>query len=130
MITMSLVMFWSATAINLFGIKTSSTVSTLGAIIGTLLPMFIIIIIAVVWSLSHSSEIVAPSVSDFIPSGNNISSWGLFITVMFSLFGLEMSAIHAANVKNAKRELPTSFIDIWFCDFRIFDTFKHSCNNS
>lgn len=110
MITMSLVMFWSATAINLFGIKTSSTVSTLGAIIGTLLPMFIIIIIAVVWSLSHSSEIVAPSVSDFIPSGNNISSWGLFITVMFSLFGLEMSAIHAANVKNAKKNFPRALL--------------------
>ncbi|MDE5009140.1 amino acid transporter, partial [Francisella tularensis subsp. holarctica] len=43
MISMSLVMFWSATAINLFGIKTSRTVSTLGAIIGTLLPIFIFI---------------------------------------------------------------------------------------
>lgn len=110
MISMSLVMFWSATAINLFGVKTSSTVSTLGAIIGTLLPMFMIIIIALIWSLSHSSEIIAPSISDFIPSGNNISSWALFITVMFSLFGLEMSAIHAANVTNANKNFPRALL--------------------
>ena len=110
MISMSLVMFWSATAINLFGIKTSSTVSTLGAIIGTLLPIFIIIIIAIIWLMSHAAELVAPKISDFIPSGNNISSWALFITVMFSLFGLEMSAIHAANVKNAKKNFPRALL--------------------
>jgi amino acid transporter len=110
MISMSLVMFWSATAINLFGIKTSSTVSTLGAIIGTLLPMFIIIVIAVFWSVSHQNQIVTPSIADFIPSGNNINSWALFITVMFSMFGLEMSAIHAGNVKNAKKNFPRALL--------------------
>ncbi|QIV95766.1 amino acid/polyamine/organocation transporter (APC superfamily) [Allofrancisella inopinata] len=110
MISMSLVMFWSATAINLFGIKTSSTVSTLGAIIGTLLPMLIIIAMAFLWALSNTQSIVLPHASDFIPSGNNISSWALFITVMFSLFGLEMSAIHAANVKNAKKNFPRALL--------------------
>ncbi|MDE4945142.1 amino acid permease, partial [Francisella tularensis] len=47
---------------------------------------------------------------DFIPSGNNISSWALFITVMVSLFGLEMSAIHAAHVKNAKKNFPRALL--------------------
>ncbi|MDE4978234.1 amino acid transporter, partial [Francisella tularensis subsp. holarctica] len=65
--------------------------------------IFIIIIIAIIWSMSHTADIVAPKISDVIPSGNNISSRALFITVMFSLFGLEISAIHAANVKNAKK---------------------------
>jgi amino acid transporter len=110
MMSMSLVMFWSATAINLFGIKTSSTVSTLGAVIGTLLPMVIILVIAVIWSFANANHLVAPTVSDFIPSGNNIGSWALFITVMFSLFGLEMSAIHASNVKNAKKNFPRALL--------------------
>ena len=110
MITMSLVMFWSATAINLFGIKTSSTVSTLGAIIGTLLPMLVIIIIAVIWATLNSNQVHLPSLHDFLPTGNNMSSWGLFITVMFSLFGLEMSAIHAGNVKNAKKNFPKALL--------------------
>ncbi|MDE4949056.1 amino acid transporter, partial [Francisella tularensis subsp. holarctica] len=37
-------------------------------------------------------------------------SWALFITVMFSLFVLEMSAIHAANVKNAKKNFPRAHL--------------------
>ncbi|MDE4953375.1 amino acid permease, partial [Francisella tularensis subsp. holarctica] len=38
--------------------------------------------------------------------GNNISILALFINVMFSIFCLEMSAIHEANVKNAKKNFP------------------------
>ncbi|APC97979.1 APC family permease [Francisella frigiditurris] len=110
MMSMSLVMFWSATAINLFGIKTSSTVSTLGAVIGTLLPMIVIILIAFVWSTTHTNNITMPSLNDFVPSGNNVGSWALFITVMFSLFGLEMSAIHAANVRDAKKNFPRALL--------------------
>ena len=110
MITMSLVMFWSATAINLFGVKTSSAMSTLGAIIGTLLPMIVIIAIAAVWSSSNMQHIQLPSASDFVPSSSNMDSWALFITVMFSLFGLEMSAIHAANVHNAKKNFPRALL--------------------
>ncbi|MFC4892621.1 APC family permease [Pseudofrancisella aestuarii] len=110
MMSMSLVMFWSATAINLFGIKTSSTVSTLGAIIGTLLPMIVIILIAFVWSTTHTNNITMPSLNDFVPSENNVGSWALFITVMFSLFGLEMSAIHAANVRDAKKNFPRALL--------------------
>lgn len=110
MMSMSLVMFWSATAINLFGIKTSSTVSTLGAVIGTLLPMIVIILIALIWSTTHTNNITMPSLNDFIPSGSNVGSWALFITVMFSLFGLEMSAIHAANVRDAKKNFPRALL--------------------
>lgn len=110
MITMSLVMFWGATTINLFGVKTSSTMSTLGAIIGTLLPMIIIIVIAMIWSSFNIHNIQLPSATDFVPSSSNIGSWALFITVMFSLFGLEMSAIHAANVNNAKKNFPRALL--------------------
>ena len=110
MISMSMVMFWSATAINLFGVKTSSAVSTFGAIVGTLLPTVVIIVIAIIWLFSHYQEVTVPSISDFIPSSNNASSWGLFVTVMFSLIGLEMSAIHAANVKNAKKNFPRALL--------------------
>ena len=110
MISVSLVMFWSATAINLFGVKMSSTISLLGAIIGTLLPMAVIVIVAMIWSFSHTQNITLPHVSEFVPSTSNIGSWGLFITVMFSLFGLEMSAIHAANVNEPKKNFPRALL--------------------
>ncbi|MBK2124629.1 APC family permease [Fangia hongkongensis] len=110
MISMSLGMFWLATIVNLRGIKTSSTLSVIGAVVGTLIPMFIIIALALFWVSSGGKIANIPNAEDFIPSVNNISSWGLFLTVMFSLFGLEMSSIHAGNVKNPRKNFPKALM--------------------
>lgn len=110
MICMSLGMFWLATVINLYGIKMSSTLSVIGAIVGTLLPMALIIILAFSWVVS-GHEIAAPkSVYEFLPSMSNMGSWALFLTAMFSLFGLEMSSIHAGNVKSPKKNFPKALM--------------------
>lgn len=110
MISMSLMMFWSATAVNLFGIKTSSTVSVVGAIVGTLLPMGLIIGLALFWFTAGQGILEAPTWCSFIPNLGNIGSWALFLTVMFSLFGLEMSSIHAGNVKNPQKNFPRALL--------------------
>lgn len=110
MISMSLCMFWLATIINLFGIKTSSTLSVIGAIVGTLMPMLLIIGLALFWVMAGQPILKPQTVSDVLPSFANISSWGLFLTVMFSLFGLEMSSIHAGNVKNPKKNFPKALL--------------------
>lgn len=110
MIAMSLLMYWSATVISLFGLKTSSSVSLIGAIVGTLIPMIIIIILALIWWLSGYPIAHPPVVSQTIPSVNNISHWAVFLTVMFSLLGLEMSAIHAGNVKNPQKNFPKAMM--------------------
>ena len=106
MITMSLCMFWLATMINAFGIKTSSTISIVGAIVGTLLPMLLIISLATIWLISSPVIHVSVQLHDFIPRVSNINHWGLFLTVMFSLLGLEMSSIHAGNVTNPQKNFP------------------------
>ncbi len=110
MITLSLVMFWSATLINLRGIKLSSTVSIIGAVVGTLLPMVLIIGLALFWFGAGLPVANAPHLADFVPNMDNFQSWGLFLTVMFSLFGLEMSAIHADNVDQPKRNFPKALL--------------------
>ncbi|WP_235826882.1 APC family permease [Facilibium subflavum] len=110
MIAMSLCMFWLATIVNLYGIKTSSTISIIGAVVGTLLPMIVIIGLALFWVLSGHLIQEPASFNDFMPNISNMGSWGLFLTVMFSLFGLEMSAIHAGNVKNPKRNFPSALV--------------------
>ncbi|WP_395947457.1 APC family permease [Caedibacter taeniospiralis] len=110
MIGMSLCMFWLATVVNLFGIKTSSTLSIIGAIVGTLMPMLLIIGLALFWVLAGQPVLKPEHVSDVLPSFANIGSWGLFLTVMFSLFGLEMSSIHAGNVKNPKKNFPKALL--------------------
>nr|WP_239986781.1 APC family permease [Fastidiosibacter lacustris] len=109
-ISMSLCMFWLATIVNLFGIKTSSTISVIGAIVGTLMPMLLIIGLALFWILSGQPMLKPSAISDVLPSFANINSWGLFLTVMFSLFGLEMSSIHAGNVNNPQKNFPKALL--------------------
>ena len=106
MITMSLCMFWLATIVNTFGIKTSSTVSIVGAIVGTLLPMLLMIGLASIWLICNPVINEPVQLHDFIPRASNISHWGLFLTVMFSLLGLEMSSIHAGNVAKPQKNFP------------------------
>lgn len=110
MISMSLCIFWLATIINLFGIKTSSTLSVIGAIIGTLMPMLLIIGLALFWVMAGNPILKPQTLSYMLPNLANISSWSLFLTVMFSLFGLEMSSIHASNVKNPKKNFPKALL--------------------
>ncbi|MCF6767421.1 APC family permease [Thiotrichales bacterium 19S11-10] len=110
MIIMSLLMYWVATIISLFGLKTSSFVSLMGAILGTLIPMIIIIGLALLWLGFGYPINQNPTVTNALPSLGNVSHWAIFLTVMFSLLGLEMSAIHAGNVKEPQKNFPKAMI--------------------
>src|SRR5579872_4420927 len=56
---MILVLFWGATWMNCLGIRISSWVSIVGAVIGTIIPMLIIIVLGAFWLLNgHHSQIV------------------------------------------------------------------------
>ena len=109
-ITMSCCMFWLATMVNTFGIKTSSNISILGAIVGTLFPMLLIITLAIIWLISNPLINITVQLSDFIPKIANINHWGLFSTVMYSLLGLEMSTVHTGNVTKPEKNFPRALI--------------------
>ncbi|MBT4963960.1 MAG: amino acid permease [Francisellaceae bacterium] len=99
-------LFWIATILNLFGLKVSSIISTIGSIFGTLLPMFIIIGLGFTWIFGTKSSITW----DIIPKINSLSDTTLMVTVMFGLVGLEMSAVHAQDVKNPSRDYPAALL--------------------
>lgn len=106
MLLMILGLFWVATFVNFLGMQASNLLSTLGAIVGTLLPMGLIIILAGIWLWTgHPSEInfnwhsVWPDLSSF----QNLT---LLTAVLYGLVGIEMSAAHALEVKNPQRDYP------------------------
>jgi putative glutamate/gamma-aminobutyrate antiporter len=106
MITMILFMFWSATFANWFGMKLSSWVSTVASLVGTLIPMVFIIILALVWLIKGQPNHVDFSWQSFFPSFSSINSYALLSMVLFGLIGMEMSAVHAGDVKNPQRDYP------------------------
>lgn len=113
MVLMILGLFWAATIINLFGMKVSSAISTIGAIVGTLLPMVFIVILGVVWLGESEPSQIAFSWDALIPDLSQSGNLAFFSSILFGLLGLEMSATHAAEVRNPKKDYPRSvFISI------------------
>jgi amino acid transporter len=106
MLTMILLMFWGATFANWFGMKLSSWVSTIAALVGTLLPMLFIMGLAIMWISSGKPINISFSTSSFTPHISSVNSLALLTMVLFSLVGLDMSAVHAGDVKNPQRDYP------------------------
>lgn len=105
-----LIVFWGMTLVNYFGIKTSSVVSAVGVIIGTILPGIIIIILGLAWVfLGHplQIELTAKSlVPDLKNFDNIIFMGGFFLTFA----GLEVSSGYAGEVKNPQKNYPRSIM--------------------
>ena len=98
-------LFLIATTANSLGMLISGLLSNLSAIIGTLLPMAILIIIGVDFWHHHSSTI--PTINHFLPFHGHKNHLALLSIVIFSLMGLEMSAVHAKEVKKPQSKSTT-----------------------
>ncbi|NGX46358.1 MAG: putative glutamate/gamma-aminobutyrate antiporter, partial [Chlamydiae bacterium] len=99
-------LFWGATFLNLKGIKISTWVSTLGAICGTFIPSVLIIAFGIFWYVQGKPLQISFTVDSLIPSMTSFGELGLFAGVIVSLLGMEMSAVHANNVKNPQSNYP------------------------
>lgn len=114
-----LITFWIATLVNCFGMKTSSIVSTIGAILGTLAPIFFIVCLAIYWIYSGKTIYITPSWSSLLPDFSKLGNLVLFTGVLFGLIGMEMSAVHADEVRNPQRDYPRA---LYYSTLLIFST--------
>ncbi len=110
MVSTILVAFWIATLVNCFGMRISGIISTLGAIFGTLLPMFLIIGLAATWLMTGHPSNIEFSTHNLIPTFTSLNQSALFIGILFGLLGIEMSAVHAEDVKNPQRDYPKALL--------------------
>lgn len=102
-------LFWVFTVLNCFGMRVSSVISAIGALIGTILPMLGIIVLAVIWLINGHSVAANPHASWF-PNFSDFGNLSLFPVILFGLIGLEMSAVHAEDVQNPQRDYPKAII--------------------
>lgn len=104
------VFFWIVTAINCLGVKGSSFLSSLGAVLGTLLPMCIIIALALQWVLGQQPMAIHLSWASIWPDENTAQNVGLLPSVIFGLVGIEVSASFAGSVKNPRKNFPIAML--------------------
>ena len=106
---MALVMLgciWILTYFNFSGMKNSSKLSTMGTLLGSILPICILVVLAFMWLHGgNPNEMGAFSVESMIPSMN--TSMLVFASGLVLMFaGMEMAGYHAKETKNPQKDYP------------------------
>jgi amino acid transporter len=105
-----LVLYWSMTLVNCLGIKVSSWVSTIGAIFGTILPMLFIALLGVIWIFLGKPSQINFTWSHLVPSHADLKNVAFITNILFGLMGMEMSAVHAGDVRDPGRDYPRALV--------------------
>lgn len=106
MITVMLVTFWGGTLLNFRGMQLSGLISSVGAVIGTLVPGALLIILAVVWVVGGQPVAMSLDTATLVPDLSNLKQVVFFVGLMLAFCGMEMSAVHAGEVANPQRDYP------------------------
>lgn len=110
MTTIVLTTFWGCTLLNFFGMRISSAVSTFGSLLGTLGPMMLIILLAIVWLKQGNQPEINLSFDSLFPRVKSVTELVFFTQLVYSLLGLEMSSVHALEVKEPKKDYPKALL--------------------
>lgn len=109
-VSFSIILFWLFTGLNCLGIKFSSKTSVIFSVIGIIFPLVLIMVGGVVWWSQHHPITITFSTAALLPDLFHINNIGLLIGIVISLFGIEMTAVHAGNVVDPKRDYPKSLL--------------------
>lgn len=99
-------LFWAGTFLNCCGMRISVLISTIGALIGTLMPMILIIVLGAIWLIQGRHSEITFSLPALLPAIGSYDKLAFFSNILFGLIGLEMVAAHAGEMKNPRRDYP------------------------
>lgn len=106
LITVILTSFWLVTMVNLRGIKSSVILGNFCTIFGLLLPISLIIILGVDRLFTGHAEHLASQLHSFKPTIENPQMWIALTGIMLSFCGLEITTVHAHEVRNPHHNFP------------------------
>jgi glutamate:GABA antiporter len=106
------VIWWALTLFNLRGLKTYTLISSSFLIIGMIIPSSLLIGGGLSYIMSDNQVLITltPNLSDFMPDFTNLNSMVLLLTFVFLFFGIEMTAAHAKEIKNVRRNYPLAIL--------------------
>ena len=105
-VSIILITFWLATLLNCFGMKISGWISTVSVLLGTIIPGALIIFLGLLWIGKGLPLQITFSWDQFIPGLGSINELVLLAGVLLGFAGMEMSAVHAREVKNPQKSYP------------------------
>ena len=106
------IVWWGMTFINLYGLQAYTRISSVAVIIGTLIPA-IVLIVGGLWYIMAGNPVqltLHPTSADLIPDLSNMANLVMLVTFIFTFVGIEMTAAHASEMDNVKRNYPLGIL--------------------
>lgn len=119
-VSVILLSFWGMTLLNYLGIKTSSWFSTIGVIVGTIIPGLFIIALGLIWIIEGRPIEIPINFQAVMPDFSNLGNISFLAGLFLAFAGLEVSSAYAAEVKNPQKNYPRSIILAALITFLIF----------
>jgi len=116
---MILIITWAVTLINFKGMKTSSWISSFGVLVGTIFPAILVILMGTAWVLMGGQTQIPLTTASMMPDLSSIANIVFFVGVILSFAGIEMSAVHAREVKDPQKDYPKAIFLSVFIIFAI-----------
>ncbi len=98
--------YWGATLVNFRGMKTSGWITTSGVIAGTIFPALLAIGLGIAWWVKGDVLEFTLTSHSIFPDFSNFSNISFLAGVVLLFAGMEVSAVHALEVDNPKRNYP------------------------
>ncbi|MBC8314914.1 MAG: amino acid permease [Bacteroidetes bacterium] len=108
---MIIVMYWIVTLLNLRGMKFGSIISSVGFIVGVLIPYILILGFGLVYFMGNNPVDLPDFTWDrALPDFTSLDHLTFFVGIIFLYAGIEVSSVHANEVRNPKRSYPLAML--------------------
>jgi putative glutamate/gamma-aminobutyrate antiporter len=109
-IAIVLITVWLFTFINFRGMGVSGMISSVGAIVGTIIPAAVIVFMGILWVAQGKPMAIEVTTESFLPPITTFGQLAMITVVILALQGMEMSASHAGDVKNPAKDFPRAIM--------------------
>jgi amino acid transporter len=106
LVTVMLVVFWGMTLANFLGLKNILKFNNAAVVVGTLIPIAMLIGFGVYWLTSGRPSAIPFHAHALLPNLSSIGNLVFFAGILLGFAGVEMAGYSAKQLKNIKRDYP------------------------
>lgn len=110
LVSVILTTFWGLTFVNMKGLHVSSLINNIFCVIGTMLPMALLIFLGALWYVNGHPLQIHLSWDNLIPPLSNTTSWASLVAIMASFLGMELSGVHVNDIANPQKNFPKAVL--------------------
>ena len=115
-----IILYWVLAYLATKGVKTFSNLAKYGVIIGSLIPLAVMVILAIVWVAQGHTPAIPMTPKDLIPKWNGMSTLALAAGVFFSYTGIDMNAAHIKQLRHPEKDFTKAMFISIILAFLIF----------